>query len=207
MLPPDPAPHACDPETTSSPDPNETSETLNDVDPVVSEWLRLASMDRQSPDFLPLLSSLVENGDHAPTVKLQDKDARTVLGVLVEVRCLHATERESPGNERRCPIRQVLREGKIPIKSERDTRKVMRTLAYDSGQIPLCYRVLPGTLSVEGGVVARGGSSEVREGRLGEKAVAVKILRPNKGDASKVCSSLSSYCDVLTNSMSALALR
>ena len=98
MLPPDSVLHPRDPEATSSPDPDETSETLNDVDPVVSEWLRLASMDRQSPDFLPLLSSLVENGDHAPTVKLQDKDARAVLGVLVEVRRLHATERESPGN-------------------------------------------------------------------------------------------------------------
>ena len=75
----------------------------------------------------------------------------------------------------------------------------MRTLAYDSGQIPLCYRVLPGTLNVEGGVVARGGSAEVREGRLDENAVAVKILRPNKGDASKVCFSLAPYCDVLTN--------
>ena len=102
---------------------------------------------------------------------------------------------------------QVLRGGKIPIESERDTRKLMRTLAYDSGQIPLCYRVLPGTLSVEGCVVAHGGSSEVREGTLGEKAVAVKILRPTKGDAPKVCFSLWSYCDALTNVTSSLAFR
>ena len=92
MLPPGSASHPCDPEITSSPTPNETSEALNDMKPVVSEWLRLASMDRQSPDFLPLLSTLVKN-DHTPTVKLQGNDARIVLSVLVEVRRLLDTER------------------------------------------------------------------------------------------------------------------
>ena len=173
---------------------------------LVSEWLRLASMDRQSPDFLPLLSSLVEKGDHAPTVKLKDIDARTALGVLVEVHRSPATERELPRNER-FPIHQVLREGRIPIESERDTRKVMRTLAYNSAQIPLCYRVLPDTLSVEGDVVAVSRSAEVREGKLGDKAVAVKIARLIQGDAPKVCSILSPYRNGLTNTTSTLALR
>ena len=82
----------------------------------------------------------------------------------------------------------------------------MRTLAYESGQIPLCYRVSPGTLSVEGDVFARSSSSEVQEGRLGDKAVAVKTVRLNKGDAPKVCSVLPSNRDVLTNTTPTPAL-
>ena len=101
MVPASPAPHPRDPETTSSPTPNGTSEALDDMDPVVSKWLQLASMDRQSLapmdqqsfSFLCLLWFLVKEGDHAPTVKLQDNDARIALGVLVEVRSSLATER------------------------------------------------------------------------------------------------------------------
>ena len=92
MLPPNPAPQPCDPETTSSPTSSGTSEGFGNIDPVVSGWLRLASIDRRSPDFLPLLSSLVWNGGRTPTVKLQGNNAKTVLGVLVEVRRSLATE-------------------------------------------------------------------------------------------------------------------
>ena len=75
----------------------------------------------------------------------------------------------------------------------------MRALAYNSSQVPLRYRVRPGALSVEGKLVAHGGSSEVREGRLGDKIVAVKILRTNKDDAPRVRHILLPFKDVLIN--------
>ena len=198
MLPPDPAPPSCDSETSPSSTPNEPSETPKSVDPVVSEWLRLASMDRQSPNFVPLLSSLVEEINHPSTVKLQGNGAEVTLSALVEVCRSFTEEREPPDNERCHAIRQMLRESKIPIEYERDARSVMRTLAYNSGQVPLRYRVQHGALSMEGNVIARGGSAEVREGRLGDKVVAVKILRTHKDDALRVCHILLPLQDVLT---------
>lgn len=169
------------------------------VDPVTGGWLLFASMDRQSPDFLPLLSSLVEKTDHPSIAKLQGNDAEVTLGILVEVGHSLAVERELPDNEQRCIICQLLRESKIPIEYERNTRSIMRMLAYNSGQVPLRYRVRPGTLSMEGNVVARGGSSEIRKGRLGDKVVAVKILRATEDNALRVRHILLPLQDVLTD--------
>lgn len=78
-------PLSCDPEAAPSSTVNEPSGTLNSVDPVASAWLQLASMDRQSPDFLPLLSSLVGKRHHPSTVRLGGNDAEITLGALVEV--------------------------------------------------------------------------------------------------------------------------
>ena len=68
---------------------------------------------------------------------------------------------------------------------------MMRSLAHDSSQVPPRYQVEPHTLSVEGGVIANGAFSNIREGRLGGKAVAVKTLKTDQGidfhDVQKVC--------------------
>ena len=52
---------------------------------IVSEWQRLASIDKESPDFLSLLSTLMTDVDRPSTIKLQDENARIVLGILDEV--------------------------------------------------------------------------------------------------------------------------
>ena len=57
----------------------------------------------------------------------------------------------------------------------------MRTLAYDSYQVPPSYQVEPGALSIESRVIAGGGSSDIRRGRLGDMVVAVKTLRSRAG--------------------------
>ena len=80
----------------------------------------------------------------------------------------------------------MLREGKIPIEYERDTRSVMRTLAFNSGQVAPRYQVLPGTLHVEDRAIAHGSCSEVREGRLNDRIVAVKTLKVKGQDVLKV---------------------
>ena len=80
----------------------------------------------------------------------------------------------------------MLKKGKIPIEYERDTRSVMRTLAYNSGQVAPRYQVLPGTLHVENRVIAHGPCSEVREGFFEDTVVAVKTLRVRGQDALKV---------------------
>ena len=80
----------------------------------------------------------------------------------------------------------MLREGKIPIEYERDTRSVMRTLAYNSGQVAPRYQVLPGTLHVEDRAIAHGSCSEVREGRFNDRIVAVKTLKVKGQDVLKV---------------------
>ena len=66
----------------------------------------------------------------------------------------------------------------------------MRSLAYESSQVPSRYQVDPGTLSVEGSVIASGAYADVRKGRLGDRTVAVRTLRIsqqiNLHDAQKV---------------------
>ena len=67
-----------------------TSTTPEDppaLPPIVSEWQRLVSMNSQSPDFLPLLSTLTTGVNRSSTIKLQDENARIVLGALDEVGC------------------------------------------------------------------------------------------------------------------------
>ena len=70
---------------SSDPD-DDLPEVPSILEPIVSEWQRLASMDKQSPDFLFLLSTLTTGVDRPSTIKLQDENARIVLGVLDEVR-------------------------------------------------------------------------------------------------------------------------
>ena len=74
-----------DPGTTSSATLNDSPEVLYIVDPIASEWQRLASMDRQSPDYLPSLSTLIVGGNQSPTTKLRDENARIALSALDEV--------------------------------------------------------------------------------------------------------------------------
>ena len=57
----------------------------------------------------------------------------------------------------------------------------MRTLAYDSCQVPPRYQVEPGALSIESRVIAGGGFSDIRRGRLDDTIVAVKTLRNRVG--------------------------
>ena len=89
------------------------------------------------------------------------------------------------------PFRQIIRDDKVPIGYERDTLSVMRSLAYDSAQVPPRYQVDPHSLSVEGTVIASGGFAEVRKGRLGGRMVAVRTLRIDRQtdpyDVLKVC--------------------
>ena len=58
----------------------------------------------------------------------------------------------------------------------------MRELACNSGQVPPRYQVKPGTLSVDGGVIASGNFSDLRRGKLDGKTVAVKTLKPHQGN-------------------------
>jgi len=179
---------AHDPEATSSPAPNDTPEVLPDtVDPIVSQWRRLASMDRQSPDFPSLLSSLITGTNRSSTIKLRSHDAKITLDALDQVGCSLAIAREwSSGNLYRT-TRQVFRDGEIPNECGRGTLSVMRALAHESCQVPPRYQIEPHTLSVEGDAIDGGGSSDVRKGRLGNKIVAVKTLRSRNIDAQKVC--------------------
>lgn len=53
----------------------------------------------------------------------------------------------------------------------------MRLLAYESGQVPPRYQVDPHALNVEATVIANGAYADVRKGRLGNRAVAIRTLR------------------------------
>ena len=64
--------------------PSESPECLNE-DPIVSKWQELASINQRSPDFLPLLSSLVTGTGYLSTTKLRDESAKITLDALDKV--------------------------------------------------------------------------------------------------------------------------
>lgn len=170
---------ASDPGTTASPTLYDPPDILpaGDVDPIVSQWQKLVSMDQQSPGFLPLLSSLIAGANRSSTIRLQGHDARIVLDALDKVRFSFSMAGERPGSNLCRMIPQVFRDDKLSNEYYRDTLSVMRALAHDSSQVPPRYQVEPEALSVEAGVIAHGASSEVRKGKLGDKIVAVKTLK------------------------------
>jgi len=53
--------------------------------PAVARWQQLASMDPQSPDFLPLLSSLTAENHRSSTTELCGDDAGVTLDVIDKV--------------------------------------------------------------------------------------------------------------------------
>jgi hypothetical protein len=73
------------PEMVSPPAPNDPPEVLPDMSPIVSQWQQLASMDRESPDFLPLLSSLTAGVNRSLATMLRGDDARIALGAIDKV--------------------------------------------------------------------------------------------------------------------------
>ena len=144
--------------------------------PIVSRWQQLASMDQQSPDFLPLLSSLIAEVNRSSTTKLYGDDARITLSVMDEVSSTCATKAIAYV----ASSTQILRGGKVPGEYECDTLCTMRMLAYNSGQVPPCYEVDRQSLSTGTRLIAAGGFADVREGRLGDKTVAVRSLRTDR---------------------------
>lgn len=74
-------------ETTSS-TPIESTECLLDIDPIASKWQELASMDQYSPNFIPLLSSLITGAGHLSTTKLRNGSAKITLDALDKVNYL-----------------------------------------------------------------------------------------------------------------------
>lgn len=71
----------------------------------------------------------------------------------------------------------MLMDGTIPNEHQRDTLKTMRELAYHSEKVPTRYHVDRHSLSVEATVVASGALTDVRAGKLGGRAVAVRTPR------------------------------
>ena len=72
-------------ETTPPRGPDKPQTLIPSVDPIASKWQQLASTDQQSPDFLPLLSSLTTGANRSLTIRLRGDDAKIALGALDEV--------------------------------------------------------------------------------------------------------------------------
>ena len=156
--------------------PDDSQEPLSGMIPAVPQWQQLASMDQQSPNFLPLLSSLTAEVNRPSTTKLCGDDARITLSIMDEVSSACVTKAITYITS----SIQVLRGGKVPDEYECDTLCTMRTLAYNSGQVPPRYEVDRQSLSTEAHVIAHGAFADVREGRLGDRTVAVRSLRTDR---------------------------
>ena len=82
---PDPAVPLHNPGETLLPAPDTSPEVPPDMTPIFLQWQKLTSIGRESPDFLPLLSSLTAEVNRSSTVKLCGDDARIALSVTDEV--------------------------------------------------------------------------------------------------------------------------
>jgi len=138
-------------------------------------WKHLASMDRQSPDFLPLLITLTAAANRPLMTTLRDDDARITLSAMDEVSYSFSVKAITYV----VPFAQLFRDGKIPSEHNRDALSAMRMLAYSSGQIlpPPRYQVNQHSLRVGANVIADGAFSDIRKGTLGGKTVAIRTLR------------------------------
>ena len=139
---------------------------------IVPRWQQLASMNPESPDFLPLLSSLTAEVNRSPATMLGDGDAWAVLSAMDKVSPACAAQVMTYITS----SAQVLRGGKISDEHERDILCMMQALAYFSGQVPFRYQIDRQSLSVESHAVAGGAFTGVREGKLWDRTVVVKSL-------------------------------
>jgi len=146
-------------------------EVLSDTVPIVLRWQQLASMDRQSPAFLHLLSSLTAEENRSLTTKLRFENARVTLNIIDEVSSVFVVKVITHFT----PSVQVFSE--IPGECELNTLITMQMLAYNSGQVPPHYKVDQRSFSVGTRVISQGRFADVREGRLGDKMVAVRTPR------------------------------
>ena len=162
-------------------------EVLACANPTVSQWQRLASTDRQSANFSPLLSSLIAQDNSSSTTMLFDADAEVILDIMDQVSFAFSSKTTTYV----APFTQVLRDGKIPKEHVCDTIYKMRKLAYSSGTVPARYKVDPQSLSMETDPIAWGAFANVRKGRLDNKVVAVRTPRidqkTDKDELRKVC--------------------
>lgn len=74
------------------------------MDPIASKWRGLASMEQDSPDFIPLLSSLITGDDHLPTTKLRDGSAKVALDALDKVDFPLVTSEKGSGGDVYCVV-------------------------------------------------------------------------------------------------------
>jgi hypothetical protein len=78
---------------------------------------------------------------------------------------------------------QMLRGNQLPRETKSLAFKMMRTLAGASRQVPKSYLVATfPAFYVEREVIARGGSADIRKGRLNGMDVAVKTIRISAED-------------------------
>ena len=67
------------------PPPDDSPEAPGVEIPIVPRWRQLASTDPESPDFRPLLSSLIAEAGRSSTTTLRGDDARDVLSIIDKV--------------------------------------------------------------------------------------------------------------------------
>ena len=106
-------------------------------------------------------------------IKLSMADAKVALDVMDQVSftCSAKTVTHVASST------QVFKDDKIPREHKCDTIYTMRKLAYSSGQVPASYQIDRGSLNMEMAVIACGAFADVRKGKLGERAVAIRTLR------------------------------
>jgi hypothetical protein len=144
-----------------------------DASPILSQWRRLASMDQQSPDFIPLLLSLTSQDKRSPAIKLSRADAKATLDIMDQASLACSVKAVTYVS----PSIQVFKDDKIPREYKCNTIYTMRKLAYSSRHVPASYQVDRASLNMEMTVIACGAFADVRKGTLGERAVAIRTLR------------------------------
>ena len=145
---------------------------------IISKWERLGQLDLGSGFYNIRLTHLLNNdADVKATTSLEEEEAVVVLDILANVRLIHRETLDSVGAD---IFHQSLNRDKNPVNLSAHILRVLRKLAYNSGQVPNSYKIDRDLSQFEilpGAPFARGGFSDVQKGTLDGKLVAVKTLR------------------------------
>ena len=161
---------------------------------ILSKWKTLKNLEPINHQQLALLVNVEENRKIA--LQFGGKDAIVVIDAIDKVRPTNRTDKprrdgsymtsDSPSTFK--ALKQI--EG--PNKTRSNAFKVLRKLAGNTRQVPKSYLIGRWTrYTVKEEIIASGGFADVREGRLGDRVIAVRTIRvslqTNIDDTHKVC--------------------
>ena len=147
---------------------------------ILAHWQRLGTLIPRSHDYSELLRRLVDiEANRSLALEFIDNDASIVINAIGEVgsfcpSCLNSSLLPTCASAHH----QALRTNVLQSKLAHHSFSMLRKLAGKTGQLPVNYLVSEDAdYQVEATILASGGFADVRKGKLGKRAVAVKTIR------------------------------
>ena len=185
-----PVPNPDDIRPIPSPNHPDTQLVRPDRQTILAQWQQLGALVPRSHDYAQLLRRLVDvEANRNLALELIDDDASIVINAIGEVSsfcppCLNSSHLPTCASIHH----QALRTSMLQSNLAHHSFSLLRKLAGKTGRLPVKYLVSKDAdYQVEATIFASGGFADVRKGKLGKRAVAVKTIRvAQDGDIFKI---------------------